>query len=138
MGRWFGTREERCRGAAMVDMALALPPMTLILFATIEFGHAFVIREELVSAAAEAARVGSAYSCPRPTEDEVMAAAYATMESAGLDTTQADIELSNAGGESGSNYTVDLTYPVEFPVLSNLTSLPAAMELTVHVEAENE
>ncbi|HYB99280.1 MAG TPA: TadE/TadG family type IV pilus assembly protein [Candidatus Limnocylindrales bacterium] len=134
-------KEQNSRGVAVLEVSMAMPFMLMTLFATVEFGRAFIIRQTLANAAGEAARVGSEASCPRPTESEVIAAATTMLEDAGLDASAASITVANAGGEPGTDVTVTIGYDVEFAVLSKLVSMFSAaggVELSAHVEAENE
>ena len=135
-------RNRATRGSATLELALSLPLMLTMGFGAIEFGRAFVVRGTLVTAAAEAARVGSRSTCPRPTTAEVLAATTATLESSGLDAGAATIRLSGVGGESGTDVVVDLAYDVSFPVTSRLLALPwvkdGMLTMDVHVSAENE
>ena len=130
------------RGSVTLELALATPMLVTVLFGTIEFGSAFVVYQNLVAAASEAARVASQSSCPRPDAARVLSAAHEMLRSTGLSPDLAQIELANVGGEAGTDVVVDVSYDVQFPVLSrllNLTSLSdGELALSVHVEAENE
>ncbi|HYC56015.1 MAG TPA: TadE/TadG family type IV pilus assembly protein [Candidatus Binatia bacterium] len=133
--------EQNSRGVAALEVALAMPAMLMTLFGTVEFGRAFVIRQTLANAAAEAARVGSAASCPRATEGEVKEAAYIMLASSGLMPSLATVTVDNAGGTSGTDVVVDISYDVQLPVLSKLISMltdSEGIELTARVDAENE
>lgn len=46
------------RATAIVEMAIVLPILVLLLFGIIEFGHAFLVRHNMISAAAQGARFG--------------------------------------------------------------------------------
>ena len=126
------------RGSAVIELSLAMPLMIVLCFGAIEFGRAFVIREGRVSAAMEAARVGSQSSCPRPTSAEVMAAAQTSLASAGISASQTTIGLTNPGGASGTDVVVDVSYQLVFPVLSKFLSIPPITTMSVQVAAENE
>lgn len=130
------------RGSAVLEAAFSLPVLLLATFGVVEFGQAFWIRQNVVSAAAEAARVGSQASCPKATEAEIMEATWTTLEGMGLSPSMATIELANVGGTPGTDLIVDLTYEAEFPVLSKLMGLYSGddgdMDVTVRVVAENE
>lgn len=135
-------RKDGSRGSATLELALSLPLMLTIGFGAMEFGRAFVVREMLVTAAAEAARVGSQSTCPPPTTAEVMAATTATLASSGLDANATKIELVNVGGASGSDLLVHLSYDVSLPVTSRLLDLPwvkdGMLTMDVQVSAEIE
>lgn len=134
-------REDR-KGGAALELALSLPMLLTINFGVVELGQGFVMRQNLVAAAAEAARVGSAPTCPPPTDAEVVAAANLTMQSAGLDPALATIGLTNVGGATGTDVVVNMTYAVEFPILSRLMGLASStggiLDISVNVVAENE
>lgn len=57
--RW---RDER--GTAVVEFAIIFPVLALLLFGIIDFGRAYFLRTNLVSAAREAARYGGAMTDP--------------------------------------------------------------------------
>jgi Flp pilus assembly protein TadG len=143
-GRNAMMRNDRTeRGSAALEILMSLPVLVVVAFGVIEFGRAFQIRESLVSAASEAARVASESSCPRATSAEVKAVANLTLQSAGLDPASADIQLTNPGGEPGTDATVDLSYDVGFPVLSKFLNLAwlgddGTFTMTVRVNSENE
>jgi Flp pilus assembly protein TadG len=129
------------RGSAAIELSLAMPIFFAVSAGVIEFGQAFNLRQNLVSAAAEAARAGSQLTCPRPTAAEARAAAAAVLSAAGLDPAAARIVLGNTGGEPGTDMTVSISYDAEIPMLSNvLPSLGAngRMAVSVEVAAENE
>lgn len=133
---------EGCRGSAALELAFALPVVLASFLGIVEFGRAFTIRTQLIGVAAEAARVGSQSSCPRPTSAQVLAAAGATLASVGLNPALSQIAVTNPGGAAGSELLVDVSYRVEFPLLSkfmNLSWAPDGVQnVSVHLEAENE
>lgn len=135
-------RNGKSRGSVTMELALATPMLVTVLFGTIEFGSAFVVYQNLVAAASEAARVASQSSCPRPDATRVLSAANEILRSTGLSPDLAQIELANVGGESGTDVVVDVSYDVQFPVLSRLLNWTALSDgelaLSVRVEAENE
>lgn len=130
------------RGAAALELSLSMPLVLTVVFGTAELGRGFVVRDRLVSAAAEAARVASQSSCPRPTEAQVLAAGNATLASEGLDPGLANFVLSNPGGESGTDAVVSLTYQARFPLLARFMGFTGSSDgvvpMTVMVSAENE
>lgn len=130
------------RGAAALELTLAMPMMLTLACGMIEFGSAFDLKQKLVSAAGEAARVGSQASCPRATTAEVLAAAHATLISAGLNPSLATFSLENVGGESGSEMIVNVTYDALFPLLAKLGTLGSvsddSIEVSVRLTTENE
>ncbi len=52
-----GRRENRARGAAIVEFAVVLPLLLTILFGIIEYGWVFMVRQALQTAAREGTRV---------------------------------------------------------------------------------
>ncbi|MFN2427172.1 MAG: TadE/TadG family type IV pilus assembly protein [Candidatus Binatia bacterium] len=141
--RFFrNTTKENSRGSTALELSLAMPMMLAVTCGLVEFGSAFELRQKLVSVADEAARVGTQSSCPRPSQSEVLAATNAALAGAGLLPSLATVVLVNAGGESGTDMLVDVSYDARFPLLStilNWTGLQEeALAVSVHVEAENE
>jgi Flp pilus assembly protein TadG len=131
------------RGSAAMELSMSLPVILSICAGVIEFGQAFHLRQNLVTAALEAARAGSQLTCPRPTTAEAIAAAAETLEAAGLDPQLARIALTNAGGEPGTDVVVRLAYDVYMPMLANLMHLSSLgpdgrLEVSVEIAAENE
>jgi Flp pilus assembly protein TadG len=49
------------RGATMVEFAIIFPLLAILVFGAIDFGRAFFIRNSLISAAREGARVGAVF-----------------------------------------------------------------------------
>ena len=130
------------RGAAALELTLALPVLLTVAFGLIEFGRAFDLKQRLVSVASEAARVGSQASCPRATTAEVLAAAHATLISAGLLPSLASFSLENTGGTSGTDMIVNVSYNAGFPMLSRFVQLASTSDgnvaINVRIAAENE
>lgn len=72
------------RGAVLVELALLLPFLSLLVFATMELGAAWVADARVDAATAQAARLG-AVSGDRPTTDrDVLVALQASLPSAAL------------------------------------------------------
>jgi len=142
MMRFRNKTSRGSRGAAALELTLAMPLMLTLTCGMIEFGSAFNLKQKLVSAAGEAARVGSQASCPRATEEEVLAAARATLISMGLDPSLATFSFDNVGGESGSEMIVSVTYDALFPLLAKLGTLGSvsndSVEVSVRLTTENE
>lgn len=63
--RFFTRSELRdTRGTAVVEFALIFPILAILLFGVIDFGRAYFLRTNLVSAAREGARYGAAMTNP--------------------------------------------------------------------------
>lgn len=131
------------RGSAALELTLSMPVLFSVTAGVIEFGHAFQVRQNLVSAAAEAARAGSQLTCPRPTDAEARAAAFTALADAGLEPDNARLGLTNTGGEPGTDMRVTLAYDIYMPMLSKILHLAnlgvdGRFEVSVEVAAENE
>jgi Flp pilus assembly protein TadG len=131
------------RGSAAVELAMSLPVLLTVTAGVIEFGQAFQLRHNLVQAATEAARAGSALTCPRPTESEARDAAGTALESAGLEPSLARISLTNTGGAPGSEMNVVVAYDAHLPMLGRFLHLrnigsDGSFEVSVEIAAENE
>lgn len=118
---------------------MSMPVMFGVTAGVVEFGQAFVLRQNLVVAASEAARVGTRLACPRATEAEAKAAAAEVLAEAGLAPSLARVSLVNTGGAAGTDMVIDLAYPARFPMLATVFGgAVGQIEVAVHVEAENE
>lgn len=131
------------RGSAAVELAISLPVLLTVTAGVLEFGQAFQLRQNLVQAATEAARAGSALTCPRPTYSEARAAADTALQSAGLDPSLARVSLTNTGGAPGSEMNVVVAYDAQLPMLGRLLHLRnvaanGSFEVSVEIAAENE
>ena len=131
------------RGSAAIELSLSLPVFFTVTAGVLEFGQAFHLRQNLVHAASETARAGAQLTCPRPTSAEAIAAGKEALLSAGYDPALARFDLSNTGGEPGTDMTVRLEYDTYMPMLAkvlHLTKLGAdgKFEVRVEVAAENE
>lgn len=69
------------RGAAIVEMAIVTPLMLMLLLGTIQYGYLFMVRQSIVRAAAEGARVAT---LPGATDGEIESAIDVYMSGAGL------------------------------------------------------
>lgn len=80
------TRKKRLRserGAAAVEFAVVLPVLLAIVFGAIDWGYYFFVREIVVNAAREGARVGTLQiAAPATPEGEAKAAADAYLSAA--------------------------------------------------------
>jgi Flp pilus assembly protein TadG len=130
------------RGSVAVEAAFSMPVLLMSLFGVLEFSQAFLVRQNLVLAASEAARAATQATCPKPTESEIEEYTKSTLASLGLSPSLATIDLDNTGGASGTDMVVNLDYQIEMPVLTSLFGIKPGSEgsgsISVHVEAENE
>ncbi len=123
---------QRQKGIAAVEYALVLPFLTLLLFGIIDFGTALYNREVLTNASREGARAGILLSVPRPSVDDVNTVVQAYLTSAGMIPSEVSITVNGAGGVTGNDLSVALTYNYPFLVLSNLLpSIPDSIPITV-------
>lgn len=79
-GRWSLRRRDQ-RGAALVEFALVLIPLTFVLYGLIAFGTMLALKQSVTSAAAEGARavVGVSDSTATPGVDERLEKAKSTV-----------------------------------------------------------
>jgi len=123
---------QRQKGIAAVEYALVLPFLSLLLFGIIDFGTALYNREVLTNASREGARAGIILSVPRPSENDVSNVVQAYLTSAGMNPSEVSITVNGAGGVTGNDLSVALTYNYPFLVLSNLLpSIPDSIPITV-------
>lgn len=80
---------KRRRGGAAVEMAVVTPLLLTLLFGIIEYGWAFAVKQSLVTAAREGARVAS---MPGSTDGEITARVADYMQPLGLDGFQIELE----------------------------------------------
>jgi Flp pilus assembly protein TadG len=59
------------RGAVAVEFIILFPVLLLVLFAILDFGHAFYMKQMITNAAREGARYGVVYRSPKPTPAEL-------------------------------------------------------------------
>ncbi len=123
---------QRQKGIAAVEYALVLPFLTLLLFGIIDFGTALYNREVLTNASREGARAGILLSVPRPSVADVRNVVQAYLTSAGMIPSEVSITVNGAGGVTGNDLSVALTYNYPFLVLSNLLpAVPDSLPITV-------
>ncbi len=94
------------RGAAAVELAAVTPFLLMMLLGIIEFGWMFTVRQGLVTAAREGARVAS---LPGSTEAEVEERVRTYLNPLGL--TSYLFELTRATPENGQAETVRVSVP---------------------------
>lgn len=118
-------------GVAAVEFALVLPLLLIILFGAVEFGLAFNRQQIMTYASEEGARAGIILATPRPTAGDITNVVTNYLAAVGLDTSQASITVTGAGGASGSDLTVRVQYPTSLTVLSALIpGIPAILTLS--------
>ena len=110
------SKDQSQRGTAAVEFALLAPLFIALLFAIVEFGLIVYTKSMLAQATREAARFGVVFSTPRRTQDEIKAVVQNYLNQCSLNN-GADITVTGAGGASGSNLEVLVTYTYKFFVL---------------------
>jgi Flp pilus assembly protein TadG len=101
------------RGAAAVELALVLPLILLILLGTIEFGRAWNVRQTLVDAAREGARVaavGNSITEAGALRTLVENTVRNRAQTAQLDLSRLTISHTGVGGGAGNTVSVTLNY----------------------------
>jgi Flp pilus assembly protein TadG len=108
------------RGAAAVELALILPFIMLILLGTIEFGRAWNVRQTLVDAAREGARVaavGNSITEPAALRTLVENTVRNRAETARLDLTR--LTVAHAGVAGGAGNTVSVTLNYQYAIITS-------------------
>lgn len=99
----------RERGQALVEAALVLPVLLVMLMAVLSFGLMFTAQLIITNASREGARLGTLGKTK--TDIETTISNY--MSNAKLTAESASIAVTGAGGASGTDVTVTVTYPVQ-------------------------
>ena len=100
--RWRPVRESR--GAAVVEFAIIFPVLAMLIFGVIDFGRAFFLRNNLVAAAREGARLGAVmtYPCDGTAADLMRDRVVAYVSTfGGVAPTTAQITVTTPGGCAG-------------------------------------
>lgn len=108
-------------GQALVEMALALPLLLLLLVGIFEFARAYSIKQTVVNAAREGARV--AVVQVTPDQDSVVATVQAYLASNGINIPDGDIVITNFGTSTGNPVTVRVSAEYDFILLGPIMSL---------------
>jgi|WetSurMetagenome_2_1015567.scaffolds.fasta_scaffold262651_2 Flp pilus assembly protein TadG len=109
-------RSKNQEGAGLVEFAIVAPLLVILLFGLLEFGLSLYAKEALTNASREGARYGVVYSAPRKTTTQIRNKVQEFLTKSGF-TDTAGIDVTGAGGASGSQLTVIVTYPYAFQVL---------------------
>ncbi len=107
------------RGVAAVEMALVLPILVVLVLGIIEFGILMFTQQVITNASREGARQGIVLATPRPTQGDVQNVVDNYLTTASLDGGIAVVTVVGAGGATGTNLTVSVTYPYQFIALNN-------------------
>lgn len=111
---WRAARRRGQRGASLVEFTIVVPILALLVFGTIDFGHAYSTWIELRSGAREGARIGVVNGAA--TTDELITK---TVQRVGLSSPPlaVAVQLENTNGNGttgdiGDNLVVCLRYPL--------------------------
>lgn len=120
------------QGASLVEFAVLAPVFVVLLFGLVEFGLSIYSKEVIGNASREGARFGVVYTTPRKTTTEIRTKVQDYLTKSGF-TGTATINVTGAGGASGTSLTVAVTYPYTFQVLPSFVSgLTGTMNLTAN------
>jgi Flp pilus assembly protein TadG len=120
------------QGASLVEFAVLAPVFVVLLFGLVEFGMSIYSKEVIGNASREGARFGVVYTTPRKTTTEIRTKVQDYLTKSGF-TGTATINVTGAGGASGSSLTVAVTYPYSFQVLPSFVSgLTGTINLTAN------
>lgn len=112
------------RGQAIVELAIILPVFLLMVLGMIDLARAWNAKQVITDAAREAARRGVVDAQTIVIDDAyVIGIAEAAIANAGFDPTQATINPNGVGAQTGSDLTVEITYPYEFQFMTLFMSL---------------
>jgi Flp pilus assembly protein TadG len=106
-------RQDRERGAALVEFALILPLLVMFVFGIVEFGRAYSARIELTSAVREGVRAAALGKDTATAANVTIAAAPGLKP--GLTAAQV-VASSCAGATPPPNATVTATYPFTYTI----------------------
>ncbi len=109
-------RRIRCEhGQSLVELALVLPVAVVLVLGAVEFGRFFMVRQVVVTAAREGARMAIL-----PTtrfQSEVEAVVREWLRNGSLDPNRAQISVSGLRSSAGTPTTVDVRYPFDSVLL---------------------
>jgi Flp pilus assembly protein TadG len=114
-------RLKKQEGSSLVEFSVLAPLFVVLLFSLVEFGMSIYSKEVITNASREGARLGVVYSTPRKTVSDITTTIQSYLTKSGFTGTPT-ISVTGAGGTSGSQLTVNVTYPYTFQVLPNFVS----------------
>jgi Flp pilus assembly protein TadG len=117
--QWLRSKNQE--GAGLVEFSVLAPLFVVLLFGLVEFGLSMYSKEVLTNASREGARFGVVYCTPRKTVADIQARVQEYLTKAGF-TDTADVNVTGAGGASGTPLTVSVSYPYTFQVLPGFFS----------------
>jgi Flp pilus assembly protein TadG len=114
-------RSKKQEGVSLVEFSVLAPLFVVLLFSLVEFGMSVYSKEVITNASREGARLGVVYATPRKTTSDIKTAVQGYLTKSGFTATPT-IAVTGAGGASGSQLTVNITYPYTFQVLPHFVS----------------
>lgn len=96
-------------GQAAVEAALVLPLLIVLLMAVLSFGLLFTVELVISNASREGARFGTLGKSTAQIETLVLD----YLDQSRLTAASASVSVTGAGGASGADVTVQITYPVQ-------------------------
>jgi len=120
------------KGQALVEAALVLPVVLALLMAVLSFGSLYSTQIMITNASREGARFGTLGR----SDAEIRARVKTYLGGTNLVPDKVSFNLTNAGGASGTDVTVRLTYPVELviPVPGLPNPLNVTSQATMRIE----
>ncbi len=113
-----------------MEFSLLAPLFVVLLFGLLEFGLAIYSKGVVTNASREGTRFGVVYTSPRKTAGEITAKVQEYLTKSGF-TDTVTVNVTGAGGTSGTPLSVSVTYPYNFQVLPNFVcSLIGNINLT--------
>lgn len=128
-------REQRERGASLIEFAIILPLLLVVLFGIVEFGFILYDKVMITNAAREGARYGILARSPRYTEVEIQnrVSSYCTtnlISFGGAASPQVNVTFP-ATLIFGENLVVNVTYQYRFLFVPNFVpGLPQSLNLS--------
>jgi Flp pilus assembly protein TadG len=119
----------RQKGVAAIEMALMLPILLLLVLGICDWSLLMFRQQVLTNAVREGARQGIVLGNPRPTTADIINVINTYLTDAGLDPGNAGVNVTGAGGATGTNLNVQLNFPYEFIVLDHLPGVNAITNL---------
>ena len=132
------SNKTRCRGAALVEMAIVVLLLFLLTFGIIEYGWLFLKAQQITNATRQGARVGVRWGA---TNANVIAAINTLMTSAGMEGKYDTPTISPADIyplRGGIAITVTVTVPTVNIALVNIPLLPKPTYISASVTMAKE
>ena len=134
--RW---RLQGQEGVQAIEMALVLPILLVLLFGIVDFGLALYTKEVLANASREGARQGIRFVTPKLTDSDIETITKNTLDNGHIDSSNATVTVTNAGGAFGTDLTVNIQYALDYLVIAGLVpglSTPIILQSTTVMSNE--